>query len=358
MLSIICQICSRENSSLTVEISDKQWKELLFLVKRHRIEPLVYESIRKKNISVPKAIKEELKGLVRKNLFKGLLYASELNRINTRFESENIQYLCFKGLAISSLCGKDFSQRHVGDMDLLLIDSADLIRSITILRELNYHSEIISNINSAAEIERLLAQTNKKDFTFVNVDNGVTIELHIKLFTLFTTFPVSHEELYANREYIDIADNKIPCMGTQHHQLYLPIHGAHSRWFRLKWLFDIPMLDSVNGFYSDLDKNFETSAINNKYIFAQMMCLADDLLGIKAPISIADFRRKNIRLQWLIWFAKRCLIRKPISDFNRFESAVYGIMTESAYRPMLYDSPAVNYRDIKRRIIRSVTPRR
>ncbi len=58
-----------------------------------------------------------------KNLLKGMNQSAELVHLTQLFQAENIPFLAFKGIAFNHLAGIELSQRHTGDMDILLTES-------------------------------------------------------------------------------------------------------------------------------------------------------------------------------------------------------------------------------------------
>ena len=129
--------------------------------------------------------------------------------------------------------------RHVGDLDLLT-NPASVGDADRILVDAGYIRMIPGFTLSPSQMRAFMKI--RKDFSYIHSTRAVRVELHWRWSQNAYLFPLSFEELYASRVFAKISSACIATMPREALLLYLCAHGAHTGWFRLKWLCDIPAL--------------------------------------------------------------------------------------------------------------------
>lgn len=243
----LCQLCSPNTSNDRLNSENIDWQAVWELALRHRVIPVMADRVKQSGIHVPNDVAQLMEEFVQQNLLTGMKQAAELVNLTQLFQQHNIPFVVFKGIALSKLAGLELHQRHHGDIDILLENSGDLWRADRILKEeMGYRRLKLANtmeLNSSQEKHLL---TYDKDIGYMNKKKDINIELHFKLLPSKTMCILSSKQVYKDRTSFLVGNTKIPSMSKKDHQLYLLLHGSISRWFRLKWLCDIPGI-SDNG---------------------------------------------------------------------------------------------------------------
>ena len=300
----LCQLCSQNTVVIEIDPSALAWPLIWKAALRHRVAPVLTDRLKQLGIAPPDDIAEQMLAHNRKNLLKGMKQSAELVFLTELFEQHEIPFMAFKGLAFNHLVGLELSQRHTGDIDLLLAQTEDLWRTDQLLQAQGYQRKTppASLILNTPQKKNFLKYA--KDMTYWHPEKHINLELHFKLNNNNLLFPVAPAELYANKTSINIGNTPIPVMSKLDHQLYLLVHGAVSRWFRLKWLCDIPLI-SHNG------RDYNTALLERatnlgvERMVIQGLWLAHEQLRMPIPDSIQVQHDNNPAVQKLIEFAKQ-----------------------------------------------------
>jgi len=248
----LCQLCSPNSSLDEIKPEAINWKSVYKLALRHHVVPVMADRIKQLNLPIPDETTQLMAGYVQKNLFKGMSQAAELVSLTQTFQQNNLSFVVFKGIALIKLNGLGLHQRHHGDIDILLKNSEDLWRADKILNEkMGYKRLTLANLGELNSSQKKHFLNYGKDIEYINIEKGISIELHFKLLPSNTMCPFSTEKIYKRHSHFIFGDTLIPCMSKKDHQLYLLLHGSISRWFRLKWLCDIPAISNNGQCYFD-----------------------------------------------------------------------------------------------------------
>lgn len=216
------------------------WQIFLNLVDRHCIAPLVWHSLRTvEKAPIPDFLLVELRQRVEKNVRYALLQTAELLQIAQRFERAGIPWLPLKGPVLAMQVYGTLSLRHAGDLDLL-IDPNFVWDADRILAEAGYVRTIPAFELSAGQAAAFMKI--RKDFEYIHTNHSIPLELHWRLTQNAYLFPVAIEEITHRGESVRIGGGHLAGMASEDLLLYLCAHGAHTGWFRLKWLCDIQEL--------------------------------------------------------------------------------------------------------------------
>lgn len=296
----LCQLCSPNTHRDDIKADDLDWSAVWKLALRHRVVPVMADGIKRLGISVPSDTAELIGKNVQQNLQKGMKQAAELVQLTKLFEENDIPFVAFKGIALIKLTGLDLHQRHHGDIDILLASTKDLHKAEEILiGTMGYHGISLKNLSTLNKSQKKHFLTYQKDIGYFNEKSGINIELHFKILPSNTMLPASSSQIFKNRTEFTVGQNKIPCMNKQQHQIYLLLHGSISRWFRLKWLCDIPFI-SDNG-QSYCNDSFVDSAKKNGHLrmVVQGLCMSNDLLLMPIMNSIRKENNNNKKILFL-----------------------------------------------------------
>lgn len=213
------------------------WQVFQQLVFRHRIAPLVWQSLgRIDSLPIPYDTQEALREEVDRNTLYALMQAEELVQLLQRFEHAGIRIMPIKGPVLAMQAFGNLGLRHAGDIDLL-IDPTSVWDADRILTESGYVQTVPGFPLRGGQIKAFM--TMRKDFTYTHLERGFHIELHWRWSQNAHLFPVDFEETWARREEVNLGGSCVAAMPLEDLVLYLCAHGAHTGWFRLKWLCDL-----------------------------------------------------------------------------------------------------------------------
>ena len=98
------------------------WQVFQQLVFRHRIAPLVWQSLGCiDSLTIPHDMQEALREEVNRNTLYALMQAEELVRLLQRFEHAGIRVMPLKGSVLAMQAYGNLGLRHAGDIDLSAI---------------------------------------------------------------------------------------------------------------------------------------------------------------------------------------------------------------------------------------------
>ncbi len=213
------------------------WQVFQQLVFRHRIAPLVWQSLGQiDSLTIPHDTQEALREEVDGNTLHALMQTEELIRLLRGFEHAGIHVMPIKGPTLAMQAYANLGLRHTGDIDLL-IDPTSVWEADRILTEAGYVQTVPGFPLRGGQIKAFM--TMRKDFTYTHLERGFHIELHWRWSQNAHLFPVDFEEIWARREEVQLGGNCVAAMPPEDLFLYLCAHGAHTGWFRLKWLCDL-----------------------------------------------------------------------------------------------------------------------
>jgi len=181
---------------------------------------------------------------------QNMLMTSELIKVVKLLEENGINAIAFKGPVLSQMAYDDITLRQYVDLDIL-VEKEDLKKSMSILLENNYTNSIPLKL-----LERELFLDVSKDFTIINKENGVNIELHWNVFDRaydFSENKLSKKEL----SYVKLNTREVETFSSELYLVYLCMHGSKHMWERIEWIKDIDLLlrnQTID--FSKISKNF------------------------------------------------------------------------------------------------------
>jgi hypothetical protein len=291
-----------------IGLCDEQldWQLFQRLAGRHRVILLVSNSLRSMgNPSMPTQIQDAFRQRVKNDTLKALRQAAELTRLVGRFENEGIRVLSFKGPVLALQVYETLKLRHAGDLDLL-VDSVDLWDADRILKDGGYVRTIPDYPLSPGQAAAYM--TIRKDFSYTHPKTAIRVELHWRLCQNEYLLPLSFDQLWAGREPVKFGSSCIAAMSRQELLLYLFAHGAHTGWFRLKWLCDIAELTS-NDSGKDLSLLVDRAQQRGvTRMLVQGFLLTHEMLDMPLPAVLSAQMRQDRNVQSLVRLGTRSLL--------------------------------------------------
>ena len=271
------------------------WPLFLRLVARHRVAPLVGQSLKGTGYpSVPERVQRDLRQGVEKNTLKALKQAAELVRLVRRFESAGIRVFPLKGPVLAMQAYEALNLRHAGDLDLL-VDPASVWDADRSLKDAGYvrtTPEYPLSPGQAAAFMKI-----RKDFSYAHPESGVRVELHWRWSQNAHLLPLSLDELWAKRDFVKLGSDRVAAMPRQELLLYLCAHGSNTGWFRLKWLCDIAESTGDNSRIEMSELIACAEELGVSRMLVQGLVLSHQLLDapLPAPLSAGATRDRVVR---------------------------------------------------------------
>ena len=281
------------------------WPLFLRLVARHRVAPLVWHSQSSiGNLSVPDQVQGHLRHWVEKNTLRALKQTGELSRLVRRFEDAGIRVLPLKGPVLAMQAYEALNLRHAGDLDLL-VDPASVGDADRLLKKAGYARmtpDYPLNPGQAAAFMKI-----RKDFSYTHPESAIGIELHWRWSQNAGLLPLTLEEIWSARDLVRFGGVAVPGLPRQEQLLYLCAHGAHTGWFRLKWLCDIAELTGRESGI-DMDRLLaQGRELGVGRMLAQGLLLAHQMLDSPLPTALSATTSEDRIVQGLVHLSTQAL---------------------------------------------------
>jgi len=282
------------------------WPLFLGLVTRHRVLPLVSNSLKHMgNPSMPEQIQDALRLRVQNDTLKALGQAAELARLVRCFEDAGIRVLPLKGPVLALQAYETLKLRHAGDLDLL-VDPADIWEADRILKDGGYVRTIPDYPLSPGQAAAFMKI--RKDFSYTHPKSGIRVELHWRLCQNKYLLPLGLDQLWAGRDFVKFGSNSVAAMPCQELLLYLCAHGAHTGWFRLKWLCDIAELTGNDDSIDMSQLIVRAHDLGVTRMLSQGLLLTHQMLDMPLPVALSTGMRQDRIVHSLLHLANRALL--------------------------------------------------
>lgn len=281
------------------------WQLFLRLVARHRVAPLIWRNLKRVDPPlVPIQIQTDLKKMVEKNTLNALTHAAELVRLSRCFEAAGIRTLPFKGPVLAVQAYEKLELRHAGDLDFLL-DPVTVWDADRILKNAGYIRTIPEYPLSTGQAAAFMKI--RKDFTYTHPKSAIYIELHWRLCQNEYLLPLGFEELWSKREFVKFSSESVAAMPYPELLLYLCAHGAHTGWFRLKWLCDVAELAGEDSSADMTTLIARAEDLGVTRMLVQGFLLANQMLNMPLPSALSQRMRQDRTVQYLVDLATQAL---------------------------------------------------
>ena len=336
----LCQLCSPNFSQEEILAEEIDWHAIWKLALRHRVVPVMADRIKQLDIAVPSDIATLIADNVQQNLYKGMRQAAEIVRLTKLFNEHNIPFVVFKGIGLLKLMGLELHQRHHGDIDLLLADVGDIRKADVLLCGLGYERLTLAKDFSLNKRQEQHFRDYEKDVIYHHPHRSIQLELHFKVCLSDKLLPISSRDFYESRAEVQINSESIPVMCKADHQVYLLVHGAVSRWFRLKWLCDVPLASDNGEAYLSSSFLIRTENLDVKRIATLGICLARELLSMPVAANPNQYGDNSKSIQWIKGIAQKNIAEATIYDMSLLEKIRFWMVFSLIYMPLLKEDRA------------------
>ncbi len=305
------------------------WPLFLRLVARHRVAPLVWQSLKGTgDPSIPDQVRSELGLRVKRNTLKALQQAAELVRLLRRFEEASVRVLPLKGPVLAMQAYEALNLRHAGDLDLLVDPASvwDADRSLKDEGYLRTAPDYPLSPGQAAAFMKI-----RKDFSYAHPESGIRVELHWRWSQNAYLLPLSLDELWPKRDFVKLGSDRVAAMPRQELLLYLCAHGAHTGWFRLKWLCDVAELAGDDGGIDIPELIARAHDVGVTRMLVQGLLLAHQVLDTPLPEGLSAGMRQVRTVQSLVHLAIQALLQDE-RYWSTDDTPVSFMPTQARYR--------------------------
>lgn len=268
------------------------WNGVLRTARRHRVEGLVHDGLRRADVAAPAAIAADLAEAAAAIARDNLRFAAEAARLDRLLREAGVDFLFLKGVTLNLLAYGTLALKRAIDIDMV-VDPARYEAAIAAVETAGYRCIQPREGASHAEILAWAERTKHSIWA-----NGATIlELH-------TAFVDSERMLDA----VDVRSPRqavalpggivLDTLARDELFAYLAVHGATHAWSRLKWLADIAAFaarepEAVETIYR------RSLALGAGRSGGQALLLAHDLLALALPEPLLAELRGDGAIRYL-----------------------------------------------------------
>jgi hypothetical protein len=267
----------------TVASQTIDWARFLRVVRRHRVEGLVGDALRRAGIDLPEPVGAELHQQARDIPRQNLAFAAESLRLRRQFDRAGVTCLFVKGATLDILGYGSLGLKRARDIDLVIAAEA-VERACALLVEAGY----VRTIPGAEVREEQFPIWLRlcKETSWRHLRSGIVVELHTGLVDNPSLLP--NVGAHSPRQWVEIGGGmQLPTLAREELFAYLCVHGATHAWSRLKWIADVAAF--LKDFSSEeLERLFRRSReLGVGRCSAQALLLCEKLFGLEVPQHLA-----------------------------------------------------------------------
>ncbi|EDM29048.1 hypothetical protein LNTAR_14567 [Lentisphaera araneosa HTCC2155] len=275
--AFLLHILSSKISEKKIFIPDTlDWKLFLFLVRRHRVETLVYE-VFKDSLTQVKII-PILKNHAITNKLNSEHHKRIILELSGLLKQNTIRHFYTKGLILSLKLWGDISTRTVGDIDVI-IEKKDRLKVHQLLLDNGYKCKEFKWVNN----DRINFH-KKFSHQIAYVKQGIVIEVLTDVCSLIRSPEVMDNNFHST---FNFDNTNLTVLNPEMNFIELCVHGSSHYWARLHWLMDIGKILHDNTLNWDKVLNLAKKRKLEKIIF-ETCALAKDILSVPLPFKASD----------------------------------------------------------------------
>lgn len=290
---------SARDESVSKAATGVDWEHFLRVARRHRVEALAEDALRRAGVAVPAKVAKKLLADARTIVSLNLVFAAEARRVSDLLTAEGIRHLFLKGLTLNMLAYGSLGLKRSCDIDLL-VDPEQYGAACDTLAASGYYCVLPGR--SVSRRDLLEFAEAEKDTSWQHQTRPVKVELHQRL--LANPLLLPGVGLSSPTQTVEIASGvRLETLAKEELFAYLCAHGALTAWSRLKWLADLCALlknddpAEIERLYRRTQRDFPCRAA------AAALLLGHRLLAL--PLSrelVAELERDGMT-RWLVRMA-------------------------------------------------------
>lgn len=228
------------DATLCMQWSDEQVDYFHFMCKEKRIYPIIYNRL-KVEPGIPESILSPLHKLYKANALQNVHIFSELKKILSAFNKQNLEPVLLKGCYLAPVIHKNLADRVLRDIDIL-VDMNELEKSQSILESLGFLQPPDKKMSFSSTQEKS-AFFSKYKHLYPFEKNGILIELHTTIVNENDP-KIDIQALIRRTIKIRILDHEARIFHPEDFLMHLCVHLAYQDKFTngLQALYDIALL--------------------------------------------------------------------------------------------------------------------
>lgn len=212
------------------------WETVLDLTERHGLVPSLDQYLDEvQSLDPPSEVRSAITEATTETRLNNLHLADVLHSLVDAFETASPRVLAVKGPVVAEAAYGSLSGRPFADLDLLTV-SDDVPETGHILLDEGF--ELVTelgpyDLEDADRDHRHVAFPQELKFLG---PNGAVVELRHVSHDRFGTATLAIEDLWRERESVDVAGRPVPTLSQTDRLVFLSYHGSKHAWSRLEWL--------------------------------------------------------------------------------------------------------------------------
>jgi hypothetical protein len=279
--------------------SEIDWDHVFFLVRRHRVAPLVHRSGWLSAHGAPPQLVEELAGIARGQAVAALRRLAIARELVNRLSDLGIPSIVLKGPTLAQDAFGDVGARDDRDVDLLVTEQ----RLPEVIDVLSAQGLAFAENPRRSTITREILEDPIRRGRFAEAefaDNNTAVDVHWRL----TRNPYLLPTRIGTPRLIDAGGTTLPALPMPDAFFYAMVHGTAHGWFRLKWIADVaglisrhPELTSPSTLQAAKDAGLQrcvaaglliAELVLGKFLSDEGRAWAQSIRGTQALVSISS----------------------------------------------------------------------
>jgi hypothetical protein len=292
---------ARDTAVRAAAAASPDWGALAATARRHRVEGLVHDGLRKAGIEPPPAIAADLAGAAAAIARENLHFAAEAARLDRSFTEAGIACLFLKGVTLNRLAYGTLALKKAIDIDMV-VDPARYEAAIEAVEAAGYRCIQPGSDPARAQILAWAKRTKHSIWS----KGTIVLELH----TAFVDSAAMLEGVGIDspRQRVEVGGGiALPTLARDELFAYLCVHGATHAWSRLKWLADLAALAARDP--RAIEPVYRRSiALGAGRSGGQALLLARGLLGLELPAALAAELEGDAAIRYLARVALEAMV--------------------------------------------------
>ena len=260
---------------------DIDWQYFIKIAIAQRLIPLVFQKLQPLSAHLPADFSDDLAKKAEKSAVINFRFNAELFNIAKIFETDNIEFISYKGSTLAQLAYGDSSLRQFGDLDFLIYK-----KDFPKVKKLLLENGGKSAWNLSEKQEKAVLK-HYYEFPFMFGKSPVLVEIHWAFMESFFGFDYNIEEVFRRSQTVSIHGRKIRTLSNEDLLIFLCVHGSKHFWKRLRWICDVGKL--VQNQKIDWDKVIKLAKQNGCLRMLKLgLFLSKDFLNFDLPVEIEN----------------------------------------------------------------------
>jgi hypothetical protein len=324
---------------VAVEMLDEaDWERLNALAQRHGVAPMLYATLKKRAITPPPAIADQLRQIYLASASRNLHLFQELGKILRALQSANIAVIPLKGACLAQAIYGNIALRPMGDVDLL-VKPDEMARALDVLRALGYAS--------VHSFDPVIEQTISQHMPPMYKAGGLHVEMHWTIVSPRSNIHLNQgdlDQLWSRAVTAQIAGVQVLTLGSEDLLVHLCLHASIQHRFDgagLRNYFDIALVilqygDTIDWTQFALRAN-QWGCANGVHLALQ---LTEEWTGVAVPsAALAALQAVPLDEATIDWVREKILNGSSLalqSDVARFEGKARIADKVDALRAVLF----------------------